>query len=185
MSDWCIPKKANPLSVMLIWGHCPPPPRSSLADQSNCFVSYLEWQSSGEPLVLGRTKWMSFSTNRKGVAQATRQRKVTKTRFHFSSRHKNGDDRSGGLKVEWQECLPLCCFGQSIKTIPPLGKWEGGGQRKWTGGVQKGLTELKGRERWMSKREARLWQRQVRVRIGYQLLQRMFFYAVRPIWQQF
>ena len=54
---------------------------------------------------------------------------------------------NGRVKLEWQERLSLCCFGQSIKTIPPLDKCEGGGQRKWTGGAQKWLTDPRGREK--------------------------------------
>lgn len=81
-----------------------------------------------------------------------RQRKVKKN-VHVSTLLQTegwrGEERRGQewRHREWLECLPHCCFGQSIKTIPPLDKCEGGGQRKWIGGVQKGLTDPEGREK--------------------------------------
>lgn len=87
-----------------------------------------------------------------GVAWATRQREVKKNSVHVSTsvtdrRMERMGEWSGGIEVEGQQCPPLCCFGQSIKTIPPLDKCEGVGQRKWTRGVQKGLTDPEGKEK--------------------------------------
>lgn len=60
---------------------------------------------------------------------------------------RDAENGSGGAGLKWLECLLLLCSGQSIKTIPPLDKCEGGGQRKWAGRVQKRLTYPEGREK--------------------------------------
>lgn len=60
---------------------------------------------------------------------------------------RDAEDGSGGADLKWLECLLLLCSGQSIKTIPPLDKCEGGGQRKWAGRGQKRLTYPEGREK--------------------------------------
>lgn len=93
---------------------------------------------------------VSLQTGGGCLGDKTKERK--KNRVHVSTSvadrrmERIGVEWSGGVKVEWQERLPLCCFGQSIKTILPLDKCGGGGQNG-PEGYGKGWTDPKGREK--------------------------------------